>query len=131
MENLSQNGAVKHTKTPHVEKQIHRPQAENASVRTLQNALSALCSRTVATERNKLVDPNHEKLSNLALGLLGVNRDDTKTPITDEMRRWRRSSTTDKKPEGVAIAVKLSRCLGLRTEETVQSVKSLKAWKPF
>ncbi|MDR8351494.1 DNA-binding protein, partial [Acinetobacter baumannii] len=77
---------------------------------------------------NKLADPNHTSLSNQALGIAGANRDGTKLPITDEKLNAVVNFAL-KKDEGVALAVQLSRYLGLRTEETVQSAKSLKTWK--
>ncbi|AOV10023.1 MULTISPECIES: integrase domain-containing protein [Enterobacteriaceae] len=119
---------VKHIKTSHIEKYIHSRQAENISLRTLQNEMSAVRSIMTAAGKNKLADPNHEKLSNQALGISGANRDGTKNPITDEKLAAVINHSL-KKDEGVAIAVQLSRYLGLRTEETVQSAKSLKTWK--
>ncbi|GAA3592268.1 integrase domain-containing protein [Gibbsiella greigii] len=119
---------VKHIKTSHIEKYIHSRQAENISLRTLQNEMSAVRSIMTAAGRNKLADPNHEKLSNQALGISGANRDGTKAPITDAKLAAVINHSL-KKDEGVALAVQLSRYLGLRTEETVQSAKSLKTWK--
>ncbi|QTF09647.1 DNA-binding protein [Brenneria izadpanahii] len=119
---------VKHIKTSHIEKYIHSRQAENISCRTLQNEMSAVRSIMTAAGRNKLADPNHEKLSNQALGISGANRDGTKAPITDEKLAAVINHSL-KKDEGVALAVQLSRYLGLRTEEAVQSAKSLKTWK--
>ncbi|MFP1742856.1 integrase domain-containing protein [Lonsdalea quercina] len=119
---------VKHIKTSHIEKYIHSRQAENISLRTLQNEMSAVRSIMAAAGRYKLADPNHEKLSNKALGISGANRDGTKTAITDEKLAMVINHSL-KKDKGVALAVQLSRYLGLRTEETVQSAKSLKTWK--
>ncbi|MGC0880366.1 integrase domain-containing protein, partial [Pantoea agglomerans] len=56
------------------------------------------------------------------------SRDGTKVAITDDYFKQVFASVSEK-DEGVACAMKLSRLLGLRTEETVQSVKSLQTWK--
>lgn len=119
---------VKHIKTTHIEKYIHSRQAENISLRTLQNEMSAVRSIMSVAGRNKLADPNHDKLSNQALGISGANRDGTKAPISDE-KLMAIINHIIKKDLGVALGVQLSRYLGLRTEETVQSAKSLKTWR--
>ncbi|HDZ0786063.1 TPA: integrase domain-containing protein, partial [Klebsiella pneumoniae] len=100
----------------------------NLSLRTLQNEMSAIRSVLLSAGRNKLADPSHINLSNQALGISGANRDGTKLPITDEKLNAV-VSFAQRKDEGVALAVQLSRYLGLRTEETVQSAKSLKTWR--
>lgn len=102
--------------------------AEDMSKRKLQNEMAAVRSIMSVAGRNKLADPSHEKLSNQALGISGASRDGTKTPLPDD-KLAAIVSYAFKKDEGVAIGVQLSRYLGLRTEETVQSAKSLKTWK--
>ncbi|QNK33243.1 integrase domain-containing protein [Serratia sp. JUb9] len=119
---------VKHVKTSHIEKYISSRMAEDISKRTLQNEMAAVRSIMSVAGRNKLADPSHEKLSNQALGISGASRDGTKTALPDD-KLAAIVSYAFKKDEGVAIGVQLSRYLGLRTEETVQSAKSLKTWK--
>ncbi|CAI0970622.1 integrase domain-containing protein [Serratia quinivorans] len=119
---------VKHIKTMHIEKYIHSRLVENIALRTLQNEMAAVRSIMSVAGRNKLADPNHEKLSNQALGISGANRDGKKTPISDE-KLMAIINHTLKKDAGVALGIQLSRYLGLRTEETVQSAKSLKTWR--
>lgn len=119
---------VKHIKTSHIVKYIESRKAENLSKRTLQNEMSAIRAIMFAAGRNKLADPNNEQLSNQALGISGANRDGTKLPIPDEKLNAVVSFSAKKDP-GVALAVELSRYIGLRTEETVQSAKSLKTWQ--
>ncbi|ELR7284554.1 integrase domain-containing protein [Escherichia coli] len=119
---------VKHIKTSHIEKYIESRKADGLSLRTLQNEMSAIRSVLLSAGRNKLADPNHTSLSNQALGISGANRDGTKLPITDEKLNAV-VNFAQRKDEGVALAVQLSRYLGLRTEETVQSAKSLKTWR--
>lgn len=119
---------VKHIKTSHIVKYIESRKAENLSKRTLQNEMSAIRAIMFAAGRNKLADPNNEQLSNQVLGISGANRDGTKLPMPDEKLNAVVSFSAKKDP-GVALAVELSRYIGLRTEETVQSAKSLKTWQ--
>ncbi|MXP50276.1 DNA-binding protein [Pantoea sp. Eser] len=120
---------VKHIKTSHIEKYMASKKADNHSLRTLQNEMSAIRSILLSAGRNKLADQNHNSLSNQALEISGANREGTKLPITDEKLNTVVNFAL-KKDEGVALAVQLfSRYLGVRTEETVQSAKSLKTWR--
>ncbi|WP_368890340.1 integrase domain-containing protein [Morganella morganii] len=118
---------VKHIKTYHIEKYIRSRQAEGISTRTLQNEMAAVRNILTTAGRAKLADPQHEKLSNKALGLAGASRDGTKVAISEE-RYLAAVSGAEKQDAGVA-ALQLARCFGLRTEEAVQSVKSLKTWQ--
>ena len=61
---------VKHIKTSHIEKYIESRKADNLSLRTLQNEMSAIRSVLLSAGRNKLADPSHINLSNQALGIL-------------------------------------------------------------
>ncbi|MEG4682011.1 integrase domain-containing protein [Enterobacter cloacae] len=119
---------VKHIKTVHIQKYIHSRQSENISSRTLQNEMAAVRTIMSVAGRNKLADPQHEMLSNKALGISGASRDGTKKPISDQLLR-KVVNYASSKDEGVALAVQLARYIGLRTEETVQSAKSLKTWQ--
>ncbi|ECY1046918.1 DNA-binding protein [Salmonella enterica] len=119
---------VKHIKTVHIQKYIHSRQNENISSRTLQNEMAAVRTIMSVAGRNKLADPQHEMLSNKALGISGASRDSTKKAISDDTLR-EVINYAMKKDEGVALAVQLARYIGLRTEETVQSAKSLKTWQ--
>lgn len=60
---------VKHIKTHHIEKYIRSRQAEGISTRSLQNEMAAVRNILITAGRGKLADPQHEKLSNKALGL--------------------------------------------------------------
>lgn len=119
---------VKHIKTQHIEKYIRSRQAEGISARTLQNEMAAVRNILTTAGRGKLADPQHEKLSNKALELSGASRDGTKVAISAE-RYLAAVSCAEKQDAGVAAALQLARCFGLRTEEAVQSVKSLKTWQ--
>ncbi|MGJ3350967.1 integrase domain-containing protein [Morganella sp. Je.2.23] len=119
---------VKHIKTQHIEKYIRSRQAEGISTRTLQNEMAAVRNILITAGRGKLADPQHEKLSNKALRLSGASRDGTKVAISAECY-LAAVSGAEKQDAGVAAALQLARCFGLRTEEAVQSVKSLKTWQ--
>ncbi|HEI9873497.1 TPA: integrase domain-containing protein [Morganella morganii] len=119
---------VKHIKTHHIEKYIRSRQAEGISIRSLQNEMAAVRNILTTAGRGKLADPQHEKLCNKALGLSGASRDGTKVAISAE-RYLAAVSGAEKQDAGVAAALQLARCFGLRTEEAVQSVKSLKTWQ--
>jgi integrase len=119
---------AKHIKTAHIQKYIQSRQAENISNRTLQNEMAAVRSIMSVAGRNKLANPQHVLLSNKALGISGASRDGTKQAISDDTLREVVNYAMNK-DEGVALAVQLARYIGLRTEETVQSAKSLKTWR--
>ncbi|NUU69194.1 integrase domain-containing protein [Enterobacteriaceae bacterium BIT-l23] len=119
---------VKHIKVVHVKRYIDSRKAEAISNRTLQNEMSAIRAIMSVAGRSKMSDPNNGQLSNQALGISGANRDGTKRPVTDEKLNAV-VSFASAKDEGVALAVQLSRYIGLRTEEAVQAAKSLKTWK--
>lgn len=121
---------VNHIKTHHIENYVRSRLAEDISKRTLQNEMAALRAILTTAGRTKLADPKHEKLSNYALKLSSASRAGTKTAITDE-RFNEALALARSKDEGVALAMEMemARYLGLRTEEAVQSAKSLKTWQ--
>ncbi|EEF7942106.1 DNA-binding protein, partial [Salmonella enterica subsp. diarizonae] len=67
-------------------------------------------------------------LNNLSLGLSGASRNGTKLAITPERYRHVLETARAKDP-GIAAALELSRLMGLRSQEAVQSVQSLKTWR--
>lgn len=119
---------IKYIKTNHIETYIRSRLAENISKRTLQNEMAAIRAILRVSGKTFMSDPDHPKLSNDALNISGTSRDGTKKAITDDYFNKVFLSVSEK-DEGVACAMKISRLLGLRTEETVQSVKSLQTWK--
>lgn len=78
--------------------------------------------------RTKLASPQHEKLSNHAFGLSNASRDGTKVAISEE-RYLSAFYHAEKQDMGVAMTMQLARYFGLRTEEGIQSAKSLKTWQ--
>ncbi|MBK0123531.1 integrase domain-containing protein [Pantoea sp. S61] len=119
---------VNHIKTHHIENYVRSRLTDDISKRTLQNEMAALRAILATAGRTKLADPKHEKLSNDALNLSGASRAGSKTAITDE-RFHEALALVRSKDEGVALAMEIARYLGLRTEEAVQSAKSLKTWQ--
>lgn len=118
---------IKNIKAGHIELYMKSRLSEEISRRTLQNEMSAIRALLRVAGKTFMANPAHEKLSNQALGISENSRDGTKVAIPDNYFR-QVLTTVEKKDEGVAYALRLSRLLGLRTEETVQSAKSLRTW---
>lgn len=119
---------IKNIRTGHIELYMKSRLSEEISRRTLQNEMSAIRALLRVAGKTFMANPAHEKLSNQALGISETSRDGTKVAIPENYFRQVLTSV-EKKDEGVAYALRLSRLLGLRTEETVQSAKSLRTWK--
>lgn len=119
---------VKHIKINHIELYIKSRQEEGISKRTLQNEMAGIRNILAVASRTKLASPQHEKLSNHALGLSNASRDGTKVAISEE-RYLSVFYHAEKQDMGVAMTMQLARCFGLRTEEAIQSAKSLKTWQ--
>ncbi|HAU9468697.1 TPA: integrase, partial [Escherichia coli] len=113
-------------KVRHIE--LYMRSRNNVSGRTRENEMSAIRVMLRQAGKYKMADPEHPRLSNKALGISGSSRKGTKKLITDE--RFREIlQRVEAKDKGVAAVVKLSRYLGLRNEEAIQSAKSLRTWK--
>ncbi|EBV2167307.1 DNA-binding protein [Salmonella enterica subsp. enterica serovar Eastbourne] len=119
---------IKNIKTGHIELYMKSRLSEEISKRTLQNEMSAIRALLRVAGKTFMANPAHEKLSNQALGISETSRDGTKVAIPDVYFQQVLTSVKQK-DEGVAYAMRLSRLLGLRTEETVQSAKSLRTWQ--
>lgn len=119
---------IKNIRTGHIELYMKSRLSEAISRRTLQNEMSAIRALLRVAGKTFMANPAHEKLSNQALGISETSRDGTKVAIPDTYFKQVLTSV-EQKDEGVACALRLSRLLGLRTEETVQSAKSLRTWQ--
>lgn len=119
---------IKNIRTGHIELYMKSRLSEEISRRTLQNEMSAIRALLRVAGKTFMANPAHEKLSNQALGISETSRDGTKIAIPDTYFRQVLTSV-EQKDEGVFCALRLSRLLGLRTEETVQSAKSLRTWQ--
>ncbi|EEC2697209.1 DNA-binding protein [Salmonella enterica] len=69
-----------------------------------------------------------ERLNNRSLGLSGASRNGTKLAITPDHYRYALENARVKDP-GMAAALELSRLMGLRSQEAVQSAQSLRTWR--
>lgn len=118
--------AADQIKSRHVESYIQHRLAEGIGLRTLQNEMAALRGILRSADREGLADS--ERISNAALGLSGASREGTKAPMPDDQYRAAVEAAMGR-DKGVASCLQLSRSLGLRAEEAVQSVKSLVTWQ--
>jgi hypothetical protein len=117
-----------HLKTSHIALYVKSRLAENISKRSLQNEMASIRAVLRMAGKTFMANPAHEKLSNDALGISGESRDGTKVAIPDEIYESVLAKVREADP-GAGAAMELSRHLGLRTEEAIQSVKSLKTWQ--
>ncbi|MEG2264269.1 MAG: integrase domain-containing protein [Acinetobacter sp.] len=127
MKKLAQQAGGSH-KTVHdrmalVQRFCERLMGQNVQIRRMEQLKSRHIEEYV---RARLVQS--ERLSNRALGLSGASRNGTKRAITPEHYRHVLETARAKDP-GLAAALELSRLMGLRSQEAVQSAQSLNTWK--
>lgn len=118
--------SVQYLKARHIESYIAARRGQGIALRTLQNEMAALRSVLHQAGREKLVVS--ERLTNRALGLGGSSRAGTKLAIPSE-KYQQALNQARQLDEGLAIALQLSRLLGLRSQEAVQCSASLKTWQ--
>lgn len=117
---------VEQLKTRHIEGYIRERLAQGITKRSLQNEMAAVRCILKQAGRDRLAQS--ERLNNRSLGLSGASRNGTKLAITPEHYRDVLETARVKDP-GLAAALELSRLMGLRSQEAVQSVQSLKTWR--
>ena len=117
---------VDQLKSRHIEDYIGARLAQGIKPRTLQNEMSAIRSLLREAGRTKLADS--ERLSSQALGLSGASREGTHLAITPALYQQVLTLAQQKDP-GLAAVTELARVMGLRSQEAVQSVKSLNTWQ--
>ncbi|WP_434670392.1 integrase domain-containing protein [Klebsiella sp. B345] len=117
---------VEQIKVRHIECYIQARLAQEIGKRTLQNEMAAL--RAVLQQAGRKQVAEHERLTNKALGLAGASRNGTNRAITPEHYQQVLVAARDK-DAGLAATLELSRLMGLRSQEAVQSAQSLKTWK--
>lgn len=110
----------------HIESYIHERLAQGIGKHTLQNEMASL--RAVLQQAGRKQVAVHEWLTNKSLGLAGASRSGTRQAITPEHYHHVLETARMKDP-GLAAALELARLMGLRSQEAVQSVQSLKTWK--
>lgn len=117
---------VEHLKTRHIQRYIRERLVQGIARRSLQNEMAAIRCLLKQAGRDRLADS--EQLSNRALGLSGASRHGTRLAITPEYYRDVLEAARAKDP-GLAAVVELARVMGLRSQEAVQSVQSLRTWQ--
>ncbi|HBR1948434.1 TPA: integrase domain-containing protein [Klebsiella quasipneumoniae subsp. quasipneumoniae] len=117
---------VEQLKARHIEGYVRERLAQGIAKRSLQNEMAAVRCILEQAGRDRLAQS--ERLNNRSLGLSGVSRNGTKLAITPE-RYSDVLETARAKDPGMAAALELSRLMGLRSQEAVQSVQSLKTWR--
>jgi len=110
----------------HIHAYIAQAKERGLSSRTLQNRMASV--RGVLAYRGKSNFAQSDRISNKALGIAGASRDGTKTAVSPS-RANEIEEALAAKDAGAAAAYALQRELGLRSQEAVMSVKSLKAWQ--
>lgn len=117
---------VEQLKSRHIEEYVRARLAQDITKRSLQNEMAAVRCILKQAGRDKLAQSG--RLSNRALGLSGASRNGTKRAITPGHYRHVLETARAKDP-GLAAALELSRLMGLRSQEAVQSAQSLNTWK--
>ncbi|MCC4108871.1 integrase domain-containing protein [Serratia ureilytica] len=117
---------VEQLKARHIESYIRERLAQGITKRSLQNEMAAVRSILKQAGRDRL--SQSERLNNRSLGLSGASRNGTKRAITPE-HYCHVLETARVKDPGMAAVLELSRLMGLRSQEAVQSVQSLKTWR--
>ncbi|ROU10096.1 DNA-binding protein [Kluyvera ascorbata] len=117
---------VEQLKARHIEGYIRERLAQGITKRSLQNEMAAVRCILKQAGRTKLA--GGDRIYNCSLGLSGASRSGTKRAITPEHYRHVQEAARAKDP-GLAAVLELSRLMGLRSQEAVQSAQSLKAWK--
>lgn len=117
---------VEHLKARHIKSYVRERLAQGITKRSLQNEMAAIRSLLKQAGRDKLADS--ERISNCSLGLSGASRNGTKLAITPDHYHYVLEMARAK-DSGLAAALELSRLMGLRSQEAVQSAQSLKTWR--
>jgi site-specific recombinase XerC len=117
---------VEQLKARHIEDYIRERLSQGITKRSLQNEMAAVRCILKQAGRDRLAQS--ERLNNHSLGLSGASRNGTRRAITPEHYRDVLETARVKDP-GLAAAMELSRLMGLRSQEAVQSVQSLKTWR--
>lgn len=118
--------SIEHLKTRHIIDYIRQRQAKDLNKRTLQNEMAAIRQTLRTAGRDKLADS--PALSNKALNLNNASRQGTRTAITDSQYQEIHQRALSHNA-GLAATLELARTFGLRGEEAVQSIHSLKTWQ--
>lgn len=116
---------IEHIKASYIRDYVAFRQ-ETVAIRTLANEMASLRKVLKTCGRKNLV--RHPELSNESLGLTGARRKGTNRPMPKEVFIETLKNAVAMDP-GIAAILLLSRALGLRVQEAVQSCKHLKTWQ--
>lgn len=117
---------ISQTKEKYIQGYIQERLNQKIGKRTLQNEMAAIRQTLRAEGRTKLA--GSPRISNKVLGLSGASRKGTRVAITDSQYTQVYQKALQKNP-AFAAAIELARVFGLRGEEAVQSIRSLKTWQ--
>lgn len=117
---------VEQLKARHIEGYVRERMAQGITKRSLQNEMAAVRCILKQAGRDRLAQS--ERLNNRSLGLSGASRSGTKRAITPAHYHQVLEIARARDP-GLAAALELSRLMGLRSQEAVQSAQSLKTWE--
>lgn len=108
----------------HIQAFVEKAKSDGLSTRTLQNYLSALrvCLRSGGKDRFA----DSSRISNKKLGITGASRAGTKEACPPKVLEEALAKIRD---AGVRAALSMMPLLGLRDEEAVRSLESLKTWQ--
>lgn len=123
-ENININ-SVEHVRVVHIEGYIKTRLSQEVSNRTLCNEMASIRAVLISGGRKLLVE--NDRLTNKSLNISGGSRTGKKVAIPDMLFDEIYNKALDH-DEGFAACLALSRYLGLRAEEAVQSAKSLTTW---
>lgn len=110
-------------KTQHLSKLVSLWVGQGKSARTIHNKLAHIRAALVAVGREKFA--NSKQVSNAALGAPKASRAGTHNVSSPDVVNTRISAL----PPGIQEAARLQQTLGLRAQEAIQSVQSLKRWE--
>ena len=110
-------------KIEHIRRYVEHERAKGLSIRTLQNQMSRVRTALKSCDREKF--SADKRISNKALEIGNASRNGTHAPyqFIEEMRRIETIADP-----GARAAAMLQQSMGLRMQEAIRSVGSLKVW---
>lgn len=113
-------------KVKHIKEYVDDQLNQGKSGRSIQNELAAI--RKILRHLGRKQFADSRAIGNASLGISGTPRAGTKTALPDHLHQSAISGLLAGGEDGIAIVLSLERFLGLRGEEAIRSVPSLKTW---
>lgn len=126
-ENNFQVQSVSGIKTKHIQMYASHLEEVGLGKRTIMNNMAWIRSALRGARKGDLAD----LVSNAVLGLAGASRAGKKRPISDEEFTAACDMAKQLNEWGVYWVLQLEKEIGLRAEESLQSIKSLQTWVRF